>query len=58
MHYQDRRKQSVNADGYSLQAGHCQRFRRNAVPGQRGIGWQRLSSPAWLYACPGLNCMH
>ena len=35
--YQAWREQSVNVGGYSLQAAHCQRPRRNTVPGQRGI---------------------
>src|SRR4029077_280061 len=43
MHYQARRKQSLNVGEYGLQAAHRQRFKRNAVPGQRGIGW---SGPA------------
>ena len=55
MNLPSRREPSVNVGGYGLQAAHCQRSKRNTVPGQRGIGWcgrQRLSSSAWLYACP------
>ena len=61
MRYQDRRKQSVNAGRYGLQAGHRQRFKRNAVPGQRGIG--RYGPAAAEFAgvavrLSGLNCIH
>ncbi len=53
IHYQAWREQSVNVGGYSSQAAHCQRSRRNTVRGQRGIGaGRRLSSSVWLYACP------
>jgi hypothetical protein len=41
MHYQAWREQSVNVDGYSSQAAHCQRSRRNTVRGQRAIGGGR-----------------
>jgi hypothetical protein len=61
MHYQVSRKQSVYVGEYGLQPAHRQRFKRNAVPGQRGIDW--CGSAAAEFAgvavrLSGLNCIH
>jgi len=59
--YQAWREQSINVGGYGLQAAHCQRSKRNTVPGQRGIGWCGPAAAELVgmaVRLSGLNCIH
>jgi len=59
--YQAWREQSINVGGYGLQAAHCQRSKRNTVPGQRGIGWRGPAAAELVGMAArlsGLNCIH
>jgi hypothetical protein len=47
--------------GYGLQAAHCQRSKRNIVPGQHGIGWCGPAAAEFVGVAvhlSGLNCIH
>jgi hypothetical protein len=51
----------VNVGEYGLRAAHRQRFKRNAVPAQRGIGWCRPAAAEFVAVAvrlSGLNCIH
>ena len=53
--YQAWREQSVNVGGYGLQAAPVSDLSGTLFPASAasaGAGRQRLSSSAWLYACP------
>ena len=59
--YQAWREQSVNVGGYSLQADHYQRSKRNTAPGQRGMGWCGPAAAEFVGVAvrlSGLNCIH